>query len=444
MVGVALPSIRNDLGLTTSELQWVVSGYVLGYGGFLLLGGRAADLLGRRRVLLIALGVFAFASVLGGIASDGTLLTVARFVKGMAAAFTAPASFSIITTTFPEGPARNKALSIYTTVAASGFSLGLVLGGLLTEIGWRWTFLLPVPVAVALLLASPRLVPKDRPLLGQRHSFDIPGAVTISLGMLILVRSVVQAPESGWTSAGTIAGFASAAALLAAFVAIELRSSHPLVRLGILRSGNLVRANLGAMAMFGSYIGLQFIGTLWMQGMLGWSAIVTALAFLPAGLIVAFGSPRVGAIVDRIGTPRIVAASFTSFAIGYALFLRIDADPSYALFVLPTMLLVGIGFALGFPTLNIQATNGIGDNEQGLASGLLNTSLQLGGATSLAVVTAVVTSQTGTGGSAEALLDGYRPGLAVVTGIAIAGLLVALAGVFANRQEKEAVAVEAG
>jgi MFS family permease len=444
MVGVALPSIRADLGLTTSELQWVVSGYVLGYGGFLLLGGRAADLLGRRRVLLIALAVFTGASVLGGIVSDGTLLVVTRFIKGMAAAFTAPASFSIITTTFPEGPSRNKALSIYTTVAASGFSLGLVLGGILTEIGWRWTFLLPVPIAAALLLVGPRVISKDRPLLGERRKFDVPGAVTISAGMLLLVRTIVEAPESGWTSAGTLAGFAAAVALLAAFVTIETRSPHALVRLGILRSGNLVRANLGAMAMFGSYIGLQFIGTLWMQGMLGWSAIETALAFLPAGLLVAFGSPRVGPLVDRIGTPRIIAGAFASFVVGYALFLRIDADPSYVLFVLPTMLLVGVGFALGFPTLNIQATNGIGDNEQGLASGLLNTSLQLGGATALAVTTAVVTSGTGSGTSANALLDGYRPGLTVVTGIAVAGFLVALVGALVDRRSREAVAVEAG
>src|SRR5918911_1180471 len=172
MVGMALPSIDSDLRLTTSELQWIVSGYVLGYGGFLLLGGRAADLLGRRRVLLIALGVFAVASAVGGVVSDGTLLVITRFLKGMAAAFTAPAGLSIITTNFAEGPERNRALSIYTATGASGFSLGLVAGGLLTELGWRWTFLLPVPIATVLLVLAPRFLPRDRPVTTGRRSFD--------------------------------------------------------------------------------------------------------------------------------------------------------------------------------------------------------------------------------------------------------------------------------
>src|SRR5918999_2896780 len=195
MVGMALPSIDSDLDLTTSQLQWIVSGYVLGYGGFLLLGGRAADLLGRRRVLLIALAVFTIASALGGVVSDGTLLVVTRFLKGAAAAFTAPAGLSIITTRFPEGPERNRALSIYTATGASGFSLGLVAGGLLTELGWRWTFLLPVPIALALLVAAPRVLAKDAPAAGPRRSFDIPGAVTLTAGMLALVRTVVEAPQ---------------------------------------------------------------------------------------------------------------------------------------------------------------------------------------------------------------------------------------------------------
>src|ERR671916_649780 len=183
MVGMALPSIDDDLGLTTSQLQWIVSGYVLGYGGFLLLGGRAADLLGRRRVLLIALAVFAVASALGGLTSDGTLLVITRVLKGMAAAFTAPAGLSIITTRFAEGPQRNRALSIYTATGASGFSLGLVAGGLLTALGWRWTFLLPVPIALVLLALAPRFIPRDRiiPSIGRR-SFDIPGALTLTVG----------------------------------------------------------------------------------------------------------------------------------------------------------------------------------------------------------------------------------------------------------------------
>src|ERR671936_842307 len=205
MMGVALPSIREDLGLSTSSLQWVVSAYVLGYGGFLLLGGRAADLLGRRNVFLVALGVFVLASALGGLVNDGSLLIATRFIKGVSAAFTAPAGLSIITTTFAEGPARNRALSIYTATGATGFSLGLVLGGLLTEIGWRLVFFLPVPIALITLLAAIRLVPAGEKVARAARSFDVQGAVSLTAGMLLLVFTLVEAPTVGWGSARTLA-----------------------------------------------------------------------------------------------------------------------------------------------------------------------------------------------------------------------------------------------
>jgi EmrB/QacA subfamily drug resistance transporter len=429
MVGVALPSIRADLGLSTTELQWIVSGYVLGYGGLLLLGGRCADLLGRRRVLIAALSVFTVASLLGGLAGGGFLLIATRFLKGASAAFTAPASLSMITTTFPEGPARNRALSVYTACGASGFSLGLVLGGLLTEIGWRWTFLLPVPIAFAILVAAPRLLPRDGRFRFDRRAFDFAGAATVTVGMLLLVRTVVRAPSVGWGDPATIAGVAIAACLLIAFVAIERRVAQPLVRLGILRSGSLRRANLGAMATLGSYISFQFVATLYMQGLLGWSAIETALAFLPAGLIVAFGGPRVGPLALRYGTERLIAIGAVAFVIAYALFMRIDEDSSYVGVMLPSILLVGIGFALCFPSLNIQATAGVANEEQGLASGLLSTSFQVGGAIVLAIVSAVVTSETGSATDAGSLLDGYRPALAVATLVALLGFAVAVSGV---------------
>jgi MFS family permease len=419
MVGVALPSIRTELGLSTSQLQWVVSGYVLGYGGLLLLGGRAADMLGRRRVLLIALGVFVVASAIGGLVNDGTLLVLTRIVKGMSAAFTAPAGLSIITTTFSEGPNRNRALAIYTATGASGFSLGLVLGGLLTEIGWRWTFLLPVPFALAILAVAPRVIPRDVLIPGQRRRYDIAGAVTVTAAMLLLVRTVVEAPNEGWGSPLTVVGFAVVAALLTTFVSIERRSAHPLVRLGILRSGPLVRANLGGMLLFGGYFGFQFVGTLYLQTMNGWSPVETALAFLPAGLLVAVGATRLGPLVDRFGTPRIIAAGALSLLAGYALFLRLDGSPSYLGLMLPTMLLLGVGFALSFPALNIQAVAGVQDHEQGLASGLLNTSFQVGGAVGLAVVSAVVSSNTG-----ASMLDAFRPAIGVSVGIALIGVLV--------------------
>jgi MFS family permease len=430
MVGVALPSIEADLHLTTSQLQWIVSGYVLGYGGLLLLGGRTADLLGRRRTLLIALGVFTVASALGGMVEDGTLLVVTRFLKGASAAFTAPAGLSIITTTFPEGPERNRALSIYTACGASGFSLGLVLGGVLTELGWRWTFLLPVPIALALLAIGPRVIPHDRAAAFNRRRFDVPGALTLTTGMLLLVRTVVEAPDHGWASAATIGAFAVSTALLALFVAIERRSAAPLIRLGILRSAPLVRANLGMATMFGAYVAFQFVMTLYLQTLNGWSALQTALAFLPAGLLVAVGSTRIGPLLARVGAPRVVVLGTLSFAAGYiALAARgIDVAPSYVLELLPTMLLLGIGFALCFPTLNIEATNGVGDHEQGLASGLVQTSFQVGGAIGLAVVSAIVTSRAGGSTDSVVLLDAYRTALIVVAGIAAAGLAVALSG----------------
>ena len=436
MVGVALPSINADLHLTTSQLQWIVSGYVLGYGGLLLLGGRTADLLGRRRTLLIALGVFTVASALGGLVDDGTLLVVTRFLKGAAAAFTAPAGLSIITTTFAEGPERNRALSIYTATGASGFSLGLVLGGVLTELGWRWTFLLPVPIALALLAIGPRVIPHDRGAALARRRFDVPGAVTLTSGMLLLVRTIVEAPDQGWASAQTIGAFALSAILLSLFVAIERRSPAPLVRLGILRSSSLVRANLGMMTMFGAYVGFQFVMTLYLQTLNGWSAIQTALAFLPAGLLVALLSTRIGPIVDRIGTARLVALGALSFAVGYtAIALRgIDIAPSYMLELLPTMLLLGLGFALSFPTLNIAGTSGVGDHEQGLASGLVQTSFQVGGAIGLAVVSAIITGQAGGSTDTGVILDAYRTALIVVTGVAIAGLAIALSGLLPQRE----------
>lgn len=439
MVGMALPSIQRDLKLSTDQLQWIVSGYVLGYGGLLLLGGRAADLLGRRRVLLWALSVFVIASALGGLTTNGDLLITARFIKGASAAFTAPAALSIITTTFAEGPVRNRALSIFTTVGASGFSLGLVLGGLLTELGWRWTFLLPAPIAAVLVVLGRKYVARDTHTRNA-GGYDIPGAVTASAAMLLLVRTVVTAPASGWGSVSTLGGFIVSAGLLSAFISIELRSPHPLVRLGILRSARLVRANLAAMALFGSYIGFQFIGTLYLQSLQGWSSLETAFAFLPAGVIVAFGSTRIAPIIDRVGTPRLLAVAFAVLTTGYALFIRLGEHASYVTLMLPTVVLLGIGFAIGFPSLNVQATNGVADDEQGLASGLLNTSFQLGGAIGLAVITAVVTSHTGTGTGSKAVLDGFRPGIAVAAGIGLLGLLVSLSGVWSERRARDAVA----
>jgi MFS family permease len=448
MVGVALPAIQADLGLSTASLQWIVSGYVLGYGGLLLLGGRTADLVGRRRTLLVALGVFAVASILGGLVDDGSLLIATRFVKGLAAAFTAPAGLSILTTTFPEGPVRNRALGIYTVFGASGFSSGLVLGGLLTEIDWRATFLLPAPLALAALFAGYRLIPGRLrgsgkggfvvPEPDRGHAFagtaqhneratgghDILGAATSTAALLLLVFTVVNAPAAGWGSVRTLGSFAVVAALAWAFLTIERRIAHPLVRLGIFRNRMLVRANLTALTVAGAYISFQFVVGLFLQAVLGWSPLQMALALLPTGLIVASSGPLIGRLITRYGTGRLIAGGMTAFVLAYALFLRVDVTSSY-LAMLPTVVLLGAGFALTFSALNVQATNGVADDEQGLASGLVQTALQVGGAVVLAVITAIVGPSAIEPGRVP---DTFAPALAVITAVTVIGLSIALVG----------------
>ena len=425
MVGVALPSIGTELGLEPSNLQWLVSAYVLGYGSLLLLGGRLADLLGRRRILLIALGVFAAASLLGGLVDDPTILIATRFVKGVAAAFTAPAAFSLITTNFAEGPARNKAISIFTTFAASGFSLGLIVGGLMTSLSWRWTFLFSVPFAVAALVLGLFFVPRDKRVAGSGHDFW--GAVTLAVGMLGLVYTVVSAPGVGWGSPQTIIGLALSALVLAAFAVIELRVRHPLIRFGILRQGWVARANISAIALFGSYVSFQFILTIYLQSVLGWSPLNMALSLLPAGLFVVATAPFADRLIDRFGARRLIIVALVALTAGYLLFLRVDPSPNYVVDLLPSVLLLGVGFGLGFPSIQVLATSGISNDEQGLAAGLVQSSSQVGAALVLAVTTALIA-----GGSAEmdaapsVLLDQFRPGLILSTAVALAGLVVAV------------------
>lgn len=426
MVGVALPSIGHELNLGTDALQWIVSAYVLGYGSLLLLGGRLADLLGRRRIFLIALSVFAAASLLGGLVDDPAILIATRFVKGLAAAFTAPTGFSIITTNFAEGRERNKALSIFTTFGASGFSLGLVVGGLMTSLSWRWTFLVSVPIAVLVVILGNRFIPRDTPDATD-SGHDIWGAVTLALGMLGLVYTLVSAPDQGWGSVATIAGFIISAAVLAAFAVIENKVKHPLIRFGILREGWVARANLSAVGLFGSYLSFQFIVTLFLQSALGWSPLAMALALLPTGLIVATSAPFADRLINVFGATRLILAGLASMGLGYVLFLRVGTTPNYALDILPSIILLGVGFALAFPSINVQATAGIRDSEQGLAAGLIQTSTQVGAALVLAVTTAMVSghSDGGTVPSAAAMLEQYRPGLVLSAAVAIAALLVA-------------------
>jgi len=424
MVGVALPSIRADLGLSTGSLQWVVSAYMLGYGGFVLLGGRAADLLGRRRMFLGWLVVFIAFSGLGGLASEGWMLIVSRFVTGVSAGFMAPAGLSIITTSFAPGAARNKALMVYAGLAAAGFSLGMVVGGLLTEISWRWVFFAPLLMAVTVLVAAVRVLPNaDRRSPGR---FDLAGAASVTGGMLLLVFGVVRLGEADAAAGPTIAALAGGAALLAAFVAIERRSAAPLVRLGILRSGALVRANLGAMLLTGSFFGLQFVAVLYLQELRGWSALETGLALMVAGIDAVLAPTLVPRLVNRFGTAPVTVAGLALAAVAYALFLPIGLDTAYTA-MLPTMLLIGVAFALAYGPLTIAATDGVAEEEQGLAGGLLNSSFQFGAALGLSIVTAVNVAATESG-APQALLDGYRTALIVPLAAAVLGVLVTLPG----------------
>jgi EmrB/QacA subfamily drug resistance transporter len=431
MVGVALPSIGSDLGLSTTALQWIVNGYVLGYGGLLLLGGRTADLLGRRRVFLVALGVFAAASLVGALVDDGTTLIVTRFVKGLAAAFTAPTALSILTTTFHEGPARNRALSIFSMFGASGYSSGLIVGGLLTGLGWRWTFLIPAPIALAALVAGALLIRRDRPAAHGGH--DLLGAATLTAGMLLAVYTVVSAPARGWLDPVTLGSLAGAVGLFVAFVVTERRVANPLMRLGILRSGTLVRANLSVVVLFGSYLSFQFMMTLYLQDVLHWAPLRMALALLPAGLLVAASSPVMGRLINRYGTQRLILVAMISLTLGYGWFLATAGDaPRYPVTILPTMLLLGAGFAFGFSSIMAQATEGIDDSEQGLASGLVQTSGQVGAALLLAVVTALISTSTADHQSAG--FTPFHPGIALVTAVAVAGLALNLTALALRRR----------
>ncbi|MFB6719763.1 MFS transporter [Kribbella sp. NPDC056345] len=417
MMGVALPSIRAELGLSTGELQWVVSAYALSYGGFVLLGGRAADLLGRRRMFVGWLVVFLLFSGLGGFATEGWVLILARFATGVAAAFMTPAGLSIITTTYPEGPQRNKALLVYAGTAAGGFSLGMVTGGLLTTIDWRWVFFAPVLVSAVILAAAIALIPRDAQRPAKRGGFDLAGAFTLTGAMLLLVAAVVRAPDVAM--AQTLVTAVAGTALLAAFIAIERRVSSPLVRLGLLRNGSLIRANLGAILLVGSFVGFQFITVLYLQELRGWSEWKTGLALMIIGIDAVLAPTLTPWLVNRFGNARVVLGGFALATLAYVAFLPLGT--TFAA-MLPTFLLLGLGFALAYGPLTIAATDRVAEDEQGLASGVLTTSFQFGAALGLAVVAAVLAA------SDDLTIDAFRNGLLVPLGAAALGALVALGG----------------
>ncbi|GAB2597143.1 MFS transporter [Streptomyces capparidis] len=428
MLNVAVPSIRADLGLSTASASWVISAYVLGYAGFMLLGGRVADLLGRRRMFLFWLTVFLAFSGLGGFATEGWMLILARFVTGAAAAFLTPAGLSIITTSFPEGPRRNRALLVYAGTAAGGFSLGVVVGGLLTEIGWRWVFFAPVLLAAVILVGALALIRDGGAAPARGQGFDVAGAFTATGAMLLTVYAVVRLEDPGHGWPLTVAALAAGLALLAAFVRVERRAAAPLVRLGILRSGALVRANLGAVLVVGAFFGFMFIVTLYLQELRGWSSMETGLALLVVGIDAVLAPTLTPRLVSRFGNVRVILGGCVLAAVAYALFLPVGPDWSYAA-MFPTLLLLGLSFALAYGPLTIAATDGVAEEEQGLASGLLNTSIQFGAAFGLSAVAAVHgMAAPDAGGSAGQALDAFRAALVVPLVLVVLGAVVTATG----------------
>ncbi|MFD0317743.1 MFS transporter [Streptomyces flavalbus] len=422
-VGVALPAIQRDLGMASGSLQWVVSAYALGYGGFLLLGGRVADLFGRRRAFLTATAVFGAVSVLGALAPTGDLLIAARLVKGIAAGFLAPAALSLITTNWPEGARRGRALGWYATAGACGFVGGLVLGGVLTELSWRLVFALPVPIAVGALLAGRRLLPAD-PRGNTRERLDVPGALTATAALLLLVYALTQAPAHGWLSARTLVLLATATAVLTLFVRIESRTRRPLVPLPFLTRRATAGANLTIFAMWGAYTSFAFLATLYLQNVLDWTPLQTAGAFVPLGLANGALAPFAGRLAARFGVHRMITAGMLLLALSYGLFFRIGPDSPFLTVVLPVMVVNGIGTAATFPALNMSAVTGVPDRDQGLAGAVLNTFMQIGGAVVLALVTAVV--EAGRRGDGADPLAGYALGTGVIVATVLAGLAAAV------------------
>ena len=411
VVNVALPSIQNDLGLSEANLQWIVNAYTLVFGGFLLLGGRAGDLLGRKRLFLFGLVVFTTASLLDGLATSSAMLIGSRALQGLGAAFISPAALAIITTTFQEGAERAKALGVWAAIAIGGSAVGLIVGGALTQLlSWPWIFFINVPVGVTVFVLSLRLLPESRD--EEAHpSFDVAGAVSITAGLMTLVYAIVQAGEHGWTSARTIGLFVLTAALHVAFVFIEQRSKAPLVRLSIFRVRSLRGANVTMFLVASGLFAMFFFNTLYIQRVLGYGPLEAGLAFLPftAGIMVSAGfaskfTPRLGVRPIAIGGMIVTIA-------GMMLLTRISVDGSYASDVLPALVLTALGLGAVFVPLTLVATTGLKNEDQGLASGIFNTSQQIGGALGLAILSSLAASKTASMTSVSkqaALVDGFH------------------------------------
>jgi EmrB/QacA subfamily drug resistance transporter len=430
IVNVALPSIQTDLGFSQENLQWVVSAYALFFGGFLLLGGRVADLLGRRRLFVAGLIVFTGASLLSGLSWSEGVLIGARALQGLGAAMITPAALSILTTTFAEGKERNTALGAWGGVGAFGAVAGVLLGGVLTELlSWQWIFFVNVPVGVTGLALAPLLLTESRD--ARIKSFDLPGAVLVTGGLVTLVYAITQANSNGWGSLETIALLGAAAVVLAGFVAWEARNSEPLVPFSIFRLRTVVGANVAGLILGTAIFAMFLMLTLYMQQVLHYSAMKTGVAYLAVAGTAIFWSALAAQLVTRVGVKPVLVAGMTALSAGLVYFTQVSPNGSYLGDLLPGFLLIGVGLGFSFVPISIAALAGVQSAEAGLASGLINMSQQIGGALGIAALSAIATSVThnsvvsGTVRDA-ALTDGFQSAFIAAAGVAIAGILAAL------------------
>jgi EmrB/QacA subfamily drug resistance transporter len=437
IVNVALPSIEGDLGFSQENLQWVISAYALAFGGFLLLGGRAADLLGRRRLFLTGIAVFSLASLLAGLAWSELSLVLARGLQGLGAAVITPAALSMVSTTFAEGRERNVALGVWGAVGGFGAAAGVLLGGVLTDtLGWEWNFFVNVPVGALAILLTPRLLTESRD--ARVSSFDATGAVLVTGGVSSLVYATTQAGQSGW-AAGTTIGFgALALALLVGFVAWELRHPAPLMRFGILRTRTLSGANVAGFIVSTSTVSIFLMLTLYMQQVLGYSAMKTGLAYLAIAGTAIVWSTVAAQLVSRAGVKPVLIVGMVSLTAGVVYFTQVSVGGSYLADLLPGFLLIGLGLGFSFVPISIAALAGVRPAEAGLASGLINTSQQIGGALGLAALSTIASSRTDEAIASgvpvpNALVDGFTA--AFLTGVGLAGLGIVVALVFIRRDD---------
>jgi EmrB/QacA subfamily drug resistance transporter len=432
IVNVALPSIGRHLHFSSTDLSWVVNAYTLTFGGFLLLGGRLADLLGRRRMFMLGLVLFSVASFAGGIAQSEGWLLVARAVQGLGAAIVSPAALSIITTTFAEGAERNRALGIWGAVAGAGGAAGVLLGGILTSgLSWRWVLFVNVPIGLVAAAVAPRTLHESRSEDGAT-TFDLPGAVTVTAGLSLLVYAVVDAVNAGWGSTETLLRLAGAVVLLVAFVIIEQRQRHPLVPFSIFRLRTLRGANVVGLLVGMSLFSMFFFISLYLQDVLHYSPIKTGISYLPLAVGIILSAGAASQLVTRVGFKPTLIAGLLLIAGGLIWFSRVPAyGGSYAADILGPSLLAAVGLGFAFVSVTIAAVTGTRPHEAGLASGLINTSQQVGGALGLAILATVANSRTealfhaGIHNASIALTEGFQRAFLVGAGFAIAGAVLA-------------------